>query len=128
MALTHLCDTSVLTRLAKPAVRERVRALLSRQQIARCVINDLELGASARNGAEWDRIQADVAVLPELDIEHLDLRRALRVQPALADAGLRERKLPDLMVAALAERAELIVLHYDHDFEHIGRVTAQPHE
>jgi predicted nucleic acid-binding protein len=128
VALTHLCDTSVLTRLAKPAVRDRVRALLSRRQIARCVINDLELGASARNGAEWDRIQADVDVLPELDIEHRDLRRALRVQRALADAGSRGRKLPDLIVAALAERAELVVLHYDHDFEHIGRITTQPHE
>jgi predicted nucleic acid-binding protein len=69
-----------------------------------------------------------VAILPELDIEHRDLRRAPRVQRALADAGLRGRKLPDLVVAALAERAELVVLHYDHDFEHIGRITAQPHE
>lgn len=102
--------------------------MLASQQLARCVINDLEVGASARNGAEWDQIQADLAVMPELDIEHLDLKRALRVQRALADAGLRGRKLPDLIVAALAERAELVVLHYDHDFEHIGRVTAQPHE
>lgn len=128
MALTHLCDTSVLTRLAKTPVRTRLRTLLDRQQVARCVINDLELGASARNGAEWDDIQADLELLPELDLEHRDLRRALRVQRALAEAGLRGRKLPDLMVAALAERAELVVLHYDHDFEHISRTTGQPHE
>ena len=128
MALTHLCDTSILTRMAKPEVRKRVRALLTSGALARCVINDLELGASARNGIEWDSIMAGIVVFPELDMEHHDLVRALQVQRALADAGQRGRKLPDLMVAALAERAELIVLHYDHDFEHIARMTGQPHE
>jgi predicted nucleic acid-binding protein len=128
VALTHLCDTSVLTRMRKPEVRQRVRTLLTTGALARCVINDLELGASARNGTEWESIMAGVMVFPELDLEHRDLVKALRVQRALADAGLRGRKLPDLMAAALAERAELVVLHYDHDFEHIGRITGQPHE
>jgi len=34
----------------------------------------------------------------------------------------------DLVVAAVAERTGLPVLHYDADFERIGEVTGQPME
>lgn len=34
--------------------------------------------------------------------------------------------LPDLLVAACAERAELTVLHYDADFDRIAALTNQP--
>lgn len=34
--------------------------------------------------------------------------------------------LPDLIVAAAAELAELPVLHYDHHFDVIAEVTGQP--
>jgi predicted nucleic acid-binding protein len=37
-------------------------------------------------------------------------------------------KLPDLLVAAAAESAEVPALHYDHDFELIAEVTRQPVE
>lgn len=33
--------------------------------------------------------------------------------------------LPDLLVAACAERAGLTVLHYDADFERIAEITGQ---
>lgn len=33
--------------------------------------------------------------------------------------------LPDLLVAACAEQAELAVLHYDADFERIAKLTGQ---
>ena len=35
-------------------------------------------------------------------------------------------RLPDLLIAAAAELAELPVLHYDRDFELIAEVTGQP--
>jgi predicted nucleic acid-binding protein len=35
-------------------------------------------------------------------------------------------KLPDLLVAAAAESAEVPALHYDHDFELIAEITGQP--
>ena len=38
----------------------------------------------------------------------------------------REVGLPDLLIAAAAELAELPVLHYDRDFELIAAVTGQP--
>jgi predicted nucleic acid-binding protein len=40
------------------------------------------------------------------------------------EAGL----VADLMIAAAAEAAGLVVLHYDHDFDLIAKVTGQPVE
>jgi hypothetical protein len=50
------------------------------------------------------------------------------VQRLLAARGLKGRKVPDLLVAAIAEAASLTVLHYDADFDHIASVTHQPTE
>ena len=36
--------------------------------------------------------------------------------------------IADLVVAAAAERAGLVLLHYDHDFDLIAAVTGQPTE
>lgn len=55
MALTHLVDTSVLTRLRYDAVRAVVESLASSGALARAWITDLEVGYSARSGKEWDR-------------------------------------------------------------------------
>jgi len=43
----------------------------------------------------------------------------------LASRSQRGRKVPDLLVAATAEEAGLIVLHYDADFDRIAAVTGQ---
>jgi len=53
------------------------------------------------------------------------VRRARQVQRLLAARGLRERKVPDLLIAAAAEENSLAVLHYDADFDLITRVTGQ---
>jgi len=42
--------------------------------------------------------------------------------------GRHRLPIPDLIVAAAAESAGLIVLHYDGDFERIAEVTGQPTE
>ncbi len=55
------------------------------------------------------------------------MQRALEVQAALAERSQhRAVPLPDLLIAACAERAGLTVLHYDADFERIAKVTGQP--
>jgi predicted nuclease of predicted toxin-antitoxin system len=38
----------------------------------------------------------------------------------------RAVSLPDLLVAACAEANDLVVLHYDADFDRIAKVTGQP--
>jgi predicted nucleic acid-binding protein len=125
MALTHLLDTSVLTRLREPTVRERIEPQVEHGQLARAGISDLEIGFSARNAAEWDRLADAVEAfeLVETTAEHV--RRAKQVQRLLASKHQRGRKLPDLLVAAAAETRGLTVLHYDADFDLIAAVTGQ---
>jgi predicted nucleic acid-binding protein len=128
VALTHLADTSVLARLAKHDVRSVVQRLLASSSLARCTISDLEVGSSARNTDEWDALLRAIRTLIAVDVDPGDVVRACGVQRALAAAGLRGRKLPDLLIAAAAERRGLTVLHYDRDFELIADVTGQQHE
>ena len=55
--------------------------------------------------------------------------RAVAVQSALAARGQhRAPSIPDLLIAATAELAELTVLHLDKDFELIAALTGQPLE
>jgi predicted nucleic acid-binding protein len=125
MALTHLLDTSVLTRLREPSVREAIEERAQRGELARAGISDLEIGFSARNAAEWDRLTDAVEVfeLVESTAEHV--RRARQAQRLLASMHQRGRKVPDLLVAAAAEARNLTVLHYDADFDLIATVTGQ---
>jgi hypothetical protein len=56
-----------------------------------------------------------------------DWRRALEVQAALWHSGrVRAAGFPDLLIAAVAEREQVTVLHYDNDFDIIASVTGQP--
>jgi predicted nucleic acid-binding protein len=125
MALTQLLDTSVLTRLREPTVREAIEQRAQRGELARAGISDLEIGFSARNAVEWDRLADAVEVfeLVESTAEHV--RRARQVQRLLASRHQRGRKVPDLLVAAAAEARSLTVLHYDADFDLIAAVTGQ---
>lgn len=128
MALTHVVDTSVLTRLTKSTVRPVVGALLAAGQVARCALSDLEIGYAARNSDEWDALHRAVKQFQLVTVEAADFDRAAGVQRTLAAMSQRGRKVPDLLVAAAAERRGLIVLHYDRDFDMIGEVTGQATE
>lgn len=126
MALTHLADTSVLTRLTKPSIRPVVAEMLAANTVARCAMSDLEIGYAARNAAEWDALHRAVKQFQFVAVEAADFERAAGVQRALAAMSQRGRKVPDLLIAAAAERRGLTVLHYDNDFEMISKVTGQP--
>jgi predicted nucleic acid-binding protein len=129
-APTHLVDNSVIARAHKPSVAAAFEPKVLAGLIASCSITDLEHLFSARSGEEHRARRADVALrfaLVPLDQSTLD--RAVEVQGLLADkAQHRAASIPDLVVAAAAERAELTVLHYDADFELIATVTGQPTE
>ena len=128
MALTHVVDTSVLTRLRQPAVRAAVEARTARGELARAAISDLEIGYSARSAAEWDVLMEALEVFELAEVTGEHLRRARQVQRLLATKHQRGRKVPDLLIAAVAESADLAVLHYDADFDRIAAVTGQPCE
>jgi len=128
MALTHLVDTSVLTRLRHASVRAAIEPRAARGELARAGISDLEIGYSARSAREWDRLQDALAVFELVETTADDLRRARQAQRLLASRHQRGRKVPDLLVAAAAEGRNLAVLHYDADFDRIAAVTGQPCE
>jgi len=125
LALTFLVDTSVLKRLGRWEVRQVIEPLAVSGLLARASVSDLEVGYSARNAQEWDRLVGalDAFDLVETSVAHV--RRALQVQRLLAQASQRGRKIPDLLIAAAAEELGLIVLHYDANFDQISAVTGQ---
>jgi predicted nucleic acid-binding protein len=125
MALTHLLDSSVLTRLRHPVVREAIEPMTDRGELARAGISDLEIGYSARSAAEWDRLAQALEVFELVESTADHLRRARQVQRLLASKHQRGRKVPDLLIAAAAEARSLTVLHYDADFDRIAAVTGQ---
>lgn len=125
MGLTHLLDTSVLTRLGEPAIREAIEPKAQRGELARAGISDLEICFSARNAAEWDRLADGMEAFELVQTAAEHVRRAKQVQRLLAAKHQRGRKVPDLLIAAAAEACGLIVLHYDADFDRIASVTGQ---
>ena len=128
MALTHLADTSVLTRVRHADIYGRLANLLEAAALARADISDLELGFTARNAREWDQDMADLSVFELVETTADHLVRARQVQRALASRSQRGRKVPDLLIAAAAEQTGLVLLHYDTDFDLIAKVTHQPCE
>ena len=126
MALTHLVDTSVISRLGAPSVRATVDPLAHAGRIGRAGITDLEVGYGSRTSREWDQDMRDLSVFELLETTAEHVQRARQVQRLLASRSQRGRKIPDLLIAAAAEDAGLTVLHYDKDFDLIARVTGQP--
>jgi hypothetical protein len=125
MALTHLLDTSVLTRLREPEIRAAIEPKAQLAQLARAGIGDLEIGYSARNDSEWDRLAGALEVFELIETTAEHVVRARQLQRLLASRHQRGRKVPDLLIAAAAEARGLIVLHYDSDFDQIAAVTGQ---
>ena len=125
MALTHLVDTSVLTRLRHSSVRYVIEPMAAAGTLARAGISDLEVGFSARSAKEWDRALDALGAFDLVETSSDHVRRARQVQRLLAARHQRGRKVPDLLIAAAAEASDLAVLHYDADFDRITAVTGQ---
>jgi predicted nucleic acid-binding protein len=125
VALTHLVDTSVISRLGVDSVRAIVDPLAEEGRVGRAGITDLEVGYGSRNAREWDQDMDDLSIFELVETTSEHVRRARQVQRLLASRSQRGRKVPDLLIAAAAEQAGLTLLHYDSDFDLIARVTGQ---
>jgi predicted nucleic acid-binding protein len=125
---SHLADTSALARLRHREVAAVLGPLIEAGLVATCGVIEFEIGWATRSGAELDQVRADRDAgyewLPTVDE---DWRRSLEVQAALWHGGqVRAVGLPDLLVAAVAERERVTVLHYDGDYDLIAKITGQP--
>ena len=107
-------------------MREVVEPLAEFGVLARAAISDLEVGYSARNEREWDALLGALEIFSPIESSADHFVRAKQVQRLLAARSQRGRKIPDLLIAAVAEAAHLVVLHYDQDFDMIAEVTGQP--
>jgi predicted nucleic acid-binding protein len=126
VALTHLVDTSVLTRIARPQVQSALEPLMWSGSIARAGISDLEIGFSARHETEWDRLAGAINSFPLIETTKSHVRRALQVQRLLIERNLIGPRIPELLVAAAAESLGLVLLHYDANFDLVTKATGQP--
>jgi predicted nucleic acid-binding protein len=98
-------------------------------EIAVCDMVAMEVLTSARDGRDFGQLEAALAACPWLRVEVTDWDEARRVYRLLAEQGpLHHRavRIPDLLIAAVAARNGLAVVHYDSDFERIAEVTGQP--
>lgn len=124
---SHLADTSALARLQQPAVAAVLGALIEAGLVATCGVIEFELGWATRTGPEFDQVRADRDEGYEWLATHdEDWRRALDVQAALWRRGsVRAVGFPDLLIAAVAEREQVTLVHYDSDYDLVAEVTSQ---
>src|SRR5579872_4540565 len=96
-------------------------------EIEMCVIVALELLVRVPR-REYQRATDELEAMPWVQMTAADWRRARQVQGLLAARTAqmhRMVKIPDLLIAAAAERAGQTLIHYDRDFDEIQRVTQQ---
>lgn len=126
-----LIDTSALARLGTAPAAGVWAERIEQGFVRIAVVTRLEVGYSARSGPDL-RAAVRRPPLAAMPVEYQTPAiedRALEVQMRLADRGHhRAPSVPDLIVAATAELAGLIVLHVDKDFDLIADVTGQPLE
>jgi len=126
-----LIDKSALVRLAQSPDAAEWASRIQRGLVRISTVTRLEIGFSARSGDDL-RASIDRPPLSSMPVEYLTPAmedRAVTVQAALADRGHhRAPSIPDLLIAATAELAQLTVLHLDKDFELIADLTGQPVE
>lgn len=134
MAVTSwLIDKSAYARMQSgDAARiEEWNARIERGLVRLATVTRLELGFSARSG-DAGREALGLPPLSLMPVEHLSPAmedRAFEVQMLLADRGQhRAPSIPDLLIAATAEKAGLTVLAVDKDFDLIAEITGQPVE
>lgn len=123
-----LLDNSAWARLrsqaAVPAARRmEVGRAVGAGDIYVCTPFLLEAGYSARGGLEHDELLCELSALPRAGIDETVEERALEAQAQLAQVGHHRLSPADVMIAAIADRHELAVLHYDADFDIIASKT-----
>jgi predicted nucleic acid-binding protein len=123
-----LIDTSGLFRILQKEHRTAWSDFLAAGVIAVCPIVELEFLFSARSLADRLRKQQLLReVFAWVPMSDRAYERAEQVQQELTERGAhRSAGAVDLLIAATAERSQLIILCDDRDYELVSAVTGQP--
>jgi predicted nucleic acid-binding protein len=124
----ELADTSAWARSRKPGL-EWFAPALEDGRIAVCDQVAMEVLWSARDLADFRATEAGLLACPWFEVEPGDWTEARRVFRELASRGPlhhRQVKIADLLIAAVAARNGLVLVHYDNDYDIIASVTGQP--
>ncbi len=128
---TWLIDKSAISRLHLADNAAQWAERIERGLVRISTVTRLEVGYSARSGQDH-RTVLYFPPIASMPVEYLTPKiedRAVEVQSALASAGQhRAPSIPDLLIGAIAELADLTVLHIDKVFDLIAEITGQPVE
>lgn len=124
-----LIDKSAIARLHLASDAAEWAGRIERGLVRISTVTRLEVGFSARSAQDHRSLLTEPPIA-SMPVEYLTPRiedRAVELQSVLAERGQhRAPSVPDLLIAATAELADLTVLHLDKDFDLIADVTGQP--
>lgn len=123
----YLVDTSAWARRGDEVVTRRMAPLIGAGLVATCSILDAEALFTTRSPAHYEQVRINRREAYEFLIADQEVwDRVLDVQRGLARRSMtRAVGVADLIVAAVAERHRVTVLHYDADFDHVAEITGQ---
>jgi predicted nucleic acid-binding protein len=120
-----LADTSAwieFLRATGSEANRRLRALIEHDQLATTDVVLMEVLAGARDDGHRDRLRALLARCEFVPVAGArDFEDAADIYRACRQAGDTVRALTDCLIASVAMRAGLSVLHADRDFDAIAR-------
>ena len=120
-------DNSAWVRLGHPRLpmprNEEVASAIESGQVIACLPFILEAGYSARDVKDHRDLIAELLALPWAAIDDTVERRAIDAQRQLARSGHHRMPPVDILVAAVADRHRLGILHYDRDYDLIATRT-----
>ncbi|MFD3594855.1 PIN domain nuclease [Nocardia sp. NPDC058640] len=124
-----LIDKSALVRIGGTPDAHVWADRIERGMVRVAAVTLLETGYSARTAEDLDEL-LDLPPLVSMPVEYQTPAAEDRALEVLRELALRGRhrapSIPDLLIAAIAERSKLTVLHADKDFELIADITGQP--
>ena len=127
MALERfLVDASAIAWWSCAEVAQRLDVLAAAGVVDTCGVVDLQLLGMVHDPQTYTKVAAlRGAAFKPLDTSEADFRRAAQVQALLVAGGESGVAWPLLVVAAVAERHGVTVLHGDARYDLIGKVTGQ---
>jgi predicted nucleic acid-binding protein len=121
--VAFLIDTSALIHVLRDKsgkIGHRYDAIVGAEPVKLSRVTSFELLKGARDDAEWSRLEHMLSSQAVLEVDGDDWMRAARIVFDLRRKGSTLKAPIDALIAQVAMRHSLTLLHDDHDFELIA--------